>query len=70
MKSISSSIEIQYSTGKGNQYEILKSNNELQKLLLEEIDLRNIRKIFINNLSTLSNEQLSENFKTKILTYY
>ena len=65
MKSISSSIEIQYSTGKGNQYEILKSNNELQKLLLEEIDLRNIRKIFINNLSTLSNEQLSENFKTK-----
>ena len=65
MKSISSSIEIQYSTGKGNQYEILKSNNELQKLLLEEIDLRNIRKIFINNLSTLSNELLSENFKTK-----
>ena len=65
MKSISSSIEIQYSTGKGNQYEILKSNNELQKLLLEEIDLRNIRNIFINNLSTLSNELLSENFKTK-----
>lgn len=65
MKSISSSIEIQYSAGKGNQYEILKSNNELQKLLLEEIDLRNIRIIFINNLSTLSNEQLPENFKTK-----
>ncbi|MBK6773209.1 MAG: hypothetical protein IPG78_14000 [Ignavibacteria bacterium] len=26
---------------------------------------RNIRNIFINNLSTLSNELLSENFKTK-----
>ena len=65
MKSISSSIEIQYSAGKGNQYEILKSNNESQKLLLEEIDLRNIRKIFINNLSTLSGKQLPENFITQ-----
>ncbi len=65
MKSISSSIEIQYSAGKGNQYEILKSNNELQKLLLEEIDLRNIRKLYINNLSTLSGKQLPENFITQ-----
>ncbi|MBS1552679.1 MAG: TolC family protein [Bacteroidetes bacterium] len=65
VKSISRSIEIQYSAGKGNQYEILKSNNEFQKLLLEEIDLRNIRKIFINNLSTLSGIQLPDNFMTQ-----
>ncbi len=63
--SITKSIEIRYSTGKGNQYEIMKSNNEFQKLLLEEIELRNNRNILINNLRILSDMNLPENYKTK-----
>lgn len=62
---ITKSVEIRYSAGKGSQYEILKSNNEFQKLLLEEIALKNDRKIFINNLSLLSGKELSEDFATK-----
>ncbi|MEP7146957.1 MAG: TolC family protein, partial [bacterium] len=49
LSSITKSIEIKYSTGKGDQYEIMKSNNEFQKLLLEEIELRNNKSILINN---------------------
>ncbi|MBK8552681.1 MAG: TolC family protein [Ignavibacteria bacterium] len=67
MLSITSSLEINYSVGNGSQYDILKSNNELQKLLLEEIDLRNNKKIFINNLSTLTNLDLPDGFMTKNL---
>lgn len=67
MNSITGSLEIKYSVGKGNQYEILKSNNEYQKLLLEEIDLTNNKKVFINNLRTLTNINLPENFTTKNL---
>ncbi|MEO6695431.1 MAG: TolC family protein [Ignavibacteria bacterium] len=63
--SITKSIEIRYSVGKGNQYEIMKSNNELQKLLLEEIDLRNNKNILVNNLETLSNLDLPNDYKTK-----
>lgn len=65
--SITSSLEIKYSVGKGSQYDILKSNNEFQKLLLDEIDLMNNKKIFINNLRTLSNLDLPDDFKTKNL---
>lgn len=65
--SITGSLEIEYSVGKGNQYDILKSNNEFQKLLLEEIDLRNNKKIFINNLRTLTNIDLPDGFTTKNL---
>lgn len=65
--SITSSLEIKYAVGKGSQYDILKSNNEFQKLLLEEIDLTNNKKIFINNLRTLTNLDLPDDFKTKNL---
>lgn len=64
LNSITKSIEIRYSVGKGNQYEIMKSHNEFQKLLLEEIELKNNRKTIINNLGTLSNLELPEEYKT------
>jgi cobalt-zinc-cadmium efflux system outer membrane protein len=67
MNSITGSLEIKYSVGKGSQYDILKSNNEYQKLLLEEIDLSNNKKIFINNLRTLTNIDLPDDFMTKNL---
>ncbi len=67
INTITSSLEIRYSAGKGNQYEILKSNNEFQNLLLEEIELSNNKKILINNLRTLSNLELPDSFKTKNL---
>lgn len=67
INTITSSLEIKYSTGQGNQYEILKSNNEFQNLLLEEIELSNNRKILVNNLKTLTNLELPDNFTTKNL---
>lgn len=67
INTITSSLEIRYSAGKGNQYEILKSNNEFQNLLLEEIELSNNKKILINNLRTLSGLDLPDSFKTKNL---
>lgn len=64
LNGITKSIEIKYSSGKANQYEIMKSNNEFQKLLLEEIELKNSRFIFVNNLRTLSNMDLDDHFRT------
>lgn len=64
IKSITKSIEIKYSTGKGNQSEILKSNAELQKLLYEEIELKSEKKILINNLRTLTGINLPSDYKT------
>ena len=65
VSNIIKSQEISYAVGKGKQYQILKSNNELQKLVLEQIELEENKKIFINNLSILSNYSLPENFKTR-----
>jgi len=65
VNTITSSLEIRYSSGKGNQYEILKNNNEFQNLLLEEIELTGNKKILLNNLRTLSNLNLTDSFKTK-----
>lgn len=65
IQTITSSMEIRYSAGKGSQYDILKSNNEYQKLLLDEIELSNNKKIFINNLRSLTNLDLPDDFKTK-----
>lgn len=67
IQSITGSLEIKYSVGKGSQYDILKSNNEFQKLLLEDIDLNYNKKIFINNLKALTNIDLPDNFTTKNL---
>jgi len=65
ISNIITSQEISYVVGKGKQYQILKSNNELQKLVLEQIKLEENKKILINNLSIFANERLSENFKTR-----
>ena len=65
VSNIIKSQEISYAVGKGKQYQILKSNNELQKLVLEQIELEENKKIFINNLSILSNYSLPENLKTR-----
>lgn len=65
VSNIIKSQEISYAVGKGKQYQILKSNNELQKLVLEQIELEESKKIFINNLSLLSNYSLPKNFKTR-----
>jgi outer membrane protein TolC len=62
---VTKSLQIKYSVGKGNQYEILKSNNESQNLILEEIELRNISKLLINNLRNLSGLNLSDSFRTR-----
>lgn len=67
MNSITGSMEIKYSVGKGSQYDILKSNNEFQKLLLEEIELTNNKKIIVNNLRTLTNIDLPDDYSTKNL---
>ena len=65
VSNIIKSQEISYAVGKGKQYQILKSNNELQKLVLEQIELKENKDIFINNLSILSNYSLPENYKTR-----
>ncbi len=65
LEGITRSLEIRYSVGKGSQYEILKSNNESQELILEEIELRNNSRILINNLRKLTNLNLPDSFKTR-----
>ncbi|MBC8490112.1 MAG: TolC family protein [Bacteroidetes bacterium] len=65
ISNIITSQEISYVVGKGKQYQILKSNNELQKLVLEQIELEENKKILINNLKILANEKLPESFKTR-----
>lgn len=64
ISSVIKSQEINYAVGKGVQNHILKSNNESQMLDLERIELETNRKIFINNLSLLSNSTLEDNFST------
>lgn len=64
IKSITKSIEITYSVGKGNQSDILKSNSELQKLLYEDIELKSEKKIILNNLRTITGLNLPQDFKT------
>ena len=64
IKSITKSIEITYSVGKGSQSDILKSNSELQKLLYEEIELKSEKKIILNNLRTITGLNLPQDFKT------
>ncbi len=64
IKSITKSIEITYSVGKGSQSDILKSNSELQKLLYEEIDLKSENEIILNNLRTITGLNLPSDYKT------
>jgi len=64
IKSITKSIEIKYSVGKGSQSDILKSNSELQKLLYEEIQLDAEKKIILSNLRTITGLNLPSDYKT------
>ncbi len=70
IKGITKSLEIQYSVGKGNQTDILKSNSELQKLIYEETDLNVEKREFINNLRTLTGIELPKNYKTSNIEIY
>lgn len=63
--SIIKSQEINYSVGRGVQNHILKSNNELQKLELERLDLESARRVYINNIEVLSNTKLDSAFRTR-----
>jgi len=65
MKNIIKSLEASYSSGMGNQSGILKMNNELQMMVLEQIEFEQTKKVYINNLSVLSNLSLPGNFKTE-----
>lgn len=65
LQNVIRSQEINYSVGRGVQNHILKSNNELQKLELEKMDLESNRKVFINNLEVLSNTNLDTFFQTQ-----
>ena len=65
LQSVIKSQEINYSVGKGVQNHILKSNNELQKLELERMDLESMRRVYINNLEVLSNTTLDTSFSTQ-----
>ncbi len=60
--SITRAVEINYSVGKGEQYQIIKSNSELDKLQLEEIELKNNRLVYLENLRTLSNLNLPDDY--------
>lgn len=63
--SVIKSQEISYSVGKGVQNHILKSNNELQKLELERLDLESAKDIYINNIGIVSNNKLDTEFRTQ-----
>jgi outer membrane protein TolC len=65
MKNIIKSLEASYASGMGNQSGILKMNNELQMMVLEQIEFEQTKKTYINNLSLYSNISLPENFKTE-----
>lgn len=64
IQSIIKSLEASYASGMGSQSQILKMNNELQMLVLEQIELEQSKKIYINNLKVLSNINLPLDFKT------
>lgn len=64
MQNLIKSLEASYASGMGSQNQILKMNNELQMLMLEQIELEQSKKIYINNLNVLSNLDLQSDFKT------
>jgi len=65
MKSIIKNLENSYSSGMGNQSQILKMNNELQMMELEQIEMTEMKKVSINNMRVLANVNLPDNFTTK-----
>lgn len=65
MKNIIKNLENSYSSGMGNQSQILKMNNELQMMELEQIEMTEMKKVSINNMRVLANVNLPDNFATK-----
>jgi len=65
MKNIIKNLENSYSSGMGSQSQILKMNNELQMMELEQIEMNEMKKVSINNMRVLANINLPDNFSTK-----
>lgn len=65
MKNIIKNLENSYSSGMGNQSQILKMNNELQMMELEQIEMTEMKKVSINNMRVLANINLPDDFATK-----
>lgn len=68
MKNIIKTLENSYSSGMGSQSQILKMNNELQIMELEQIEMNEMKKVSINNMRVLANTNLSDDFSTKNIT--
>ncbi|MGB9695981.1 MAG: TolC family protein [Ignavibacteria bacterium] len=64
VKNIIKSLESNYSSGTGTQYQILKMYNELQMLELEKTDIESNKKAYVNNLKVITNLNLPDNFHT------
>ncbi len=65
MKNIIKNLENSYSSGMGSQSQILKMNNELQLMELEQIEMSEMKKVSINNMRILTNTIIPDNFMTK-----
>jgi len=65
MKNIIKTLENSYASGMGSQSQILKMNNEVQKMELEQIEMTEMKKVSINNMRVLSNMDLPDNLTTK-----
>jgi len=65
MKNIIKNLENSYSSGMGSQSQILKMNNELQLMELEQIEMNEMKKVSINNMRVLANTNLPDDFSTK-----
>jgi outer membrane protein, heavy metal efflux system len=65
MKNIVKTLENSYASGMGSQSQILKMNNELQMLELEQIEMNEMKKVSINNLRILANVNLPDDYETK-----
>ncbi|MCI0473117.1 MAG: TolC family protein [Ignavibacteria bacterium] len=65
MKNIIKTLENSYASGMGSQSQILKMNNELQMMELEQIEMNEMKKLNINNLRILANVNLPDDYETK-----
>lgn len=65
MKNIIKTLENSYASGMGSQSQILKMNNELQIMELEQIEMNEMKKVSINNMRVLANTNIPDDFSTK-----
>ncbi len=69
MSNIIKSLENSYASGMGNQSQILKMNNELQMMELEQIEMNEMKKVSINNLRILANVNLPDDYETRDVNF-